>query len=207
MALHFAKAAAASAFVDGWKSVEQCQAYLIMAAYSVPTQRWEDDRSWTYADTATRYASFYENHSWWAADCHGSIAIELDLSRPPRIVPVDERHERELLNRYRTWVICCIVDGETSMQIGKRRPVPEDLVRSPLIAVQKTQSQGLRFQTIANTANLYSSSKYQQPSDAQLPAIIELFHIVGKFMGTVQSSQHMSQTVGLATNTTLILSD
>lgn len=55
LAIHFAKAAAASAFIDGWKCVEMCQAYLMLTAYAAPTQRFEDSRSGFYSGIATRY--------------------------------------------------------------------------------------------------------------------------------------------------------
>src|SRR6266571_6932509 len=58
LAFHFAKASAASAFVDGWKCVEMCQAYLMLTAYAAPTQRFEDSRSGFYSGVATRYNHF-----------------------------------------------------------------------------------------------------------------------------------------------------
>jgi hypothetical protein len=53
-AMHFAKTAAATSLIDGWKSVELCQAYLLMSVYSVPARRWEEDRSWLYLGLAIR---------------------------------------------------------------------------------------------------------------------------------------------------------
>ena len=57
IAMHFAKSAASSALVDGWKSVELCQAYILMSIYALPTRRWENDRSWLYTGLAIRCAS------------------------------------------------------------------------------------------------------------------------------------------------------
>ena len=42
--MHFAKHAAASALLNGWKSVELSQAYILMSLYGVPARRWEEDR-------------------------------------------------------------------------------------------------------------------------------------------------------------------
>ena len=53
--MHFAKHSAATALIDGWKSVELCQAYILMAVYAVPAKRWEEDRSWLYTGLAIRY--------------------------------------------------------------------------------------------------------------------------------------------------------
>ncbi len=55
IAMHFAKHSAASALTDGWKSVELCQAYILMSIFAVPARRWEEDRSWLYTGLAIRY--------------------------------------------------------------------------------------------------------------------------------------------------------
>ena len=47
------------------------------------------------------------------------LATELGLDRDSNVKPLDERHERELLNRRRTWMICSIIDGSTSLETGK----------------------------------------------------------------------------------------
>jgi hypothetical protein len=57
--MHFAKAAAATALVDGVKSVEMAQAYLIMSLYSLPARRWEEDRSWFYSGLASRLVGIF----------------------------------------------------------------------------------------------------------------------------------------------------
>ena len=56
IAMHFAKSAAANAMIDGYKSVELCQAYILLSIYSVPARRWEEDRSWLYTGLAIRCA-------------------------------------------------------------------------------------------------------------------------------------------------------
>lgn len=56
LAMHFAKHSAANALIDGWKSVELCQAYILMSIYAVPARRWEEDKSWLYTGLAARYA-------------------------------------------------------------------------------------------------------------------------------------------------------
>jgi len=55
--MHFAKHAAANALIDGWKSVELCQAYILMSIYAVPARRWEEDRSWLYTGLAIRFVA------------------------------------------------------------------------------------------------------------------------------------------------------
>ncbi|TFY56655.1 hypothetical protein EVG20_g8846 [Dentipellis fragilis] len=162
MAMHFAKASAASAFIDGWKCIEMVQAYLIMAAYGVPTRRWEEDRSWFYSGVAFR------------------LAMELDLNRPSRPRPSDERYEREMLNRYRTWMVCCIIDASICLQLGKQPLIREDAI-------------------MQNPSRWCTGSTFQHPFDSGLPDIIELQRIMNRFMDATHSlssgSSHPAHTV------------
>ena len=57
MAIHFAKAAAANAVIDGWKTVEMCQAFALWSVYNPPARRWEEDRAWCYTGIAFRCVS------------------------------------------------------------------------------------------------------------------------------------------------------
>lgn len=54
------------------------------------------------------------------------LAIELGLNRDSDVRPLDERHERELLNRRRTWLICSIMNGSTSLETGNAPGVGKD---------------------------------------------------------------------------------
>ena len=64
IAMHFAKSAAANATIDGYKSVEMCQAYILLSMYAVPARRLEEDRSWLYTGLAIRWAHpfFFKVH-------------------------------------------------------------------------------------------------------------------------------------------------
>ncbi|TBU52135.1 hypothetical protein BD310DRAFT_832860 [Dichomitus squalens] len=107
MAIHFAKAAAANAVIDGWKTVELCQAFALWSVYNPPARRWEEDRAWCYTGIAFR------------------LATELNLSRIPDKF-ADERQERESHNRTRMWLMCFIMDRCLSIQSGKAWMVQED---------------------------------------------------------------------------------
>jgi hypothetical protein len=61
IAMHFAKSAAANALIDGQKSVELCQAYILMSNYDVPAQRLEEDHSWLYTGLAIRCARLVQS--------------------------------------------------------------------------------------------------------------------------------------------------
>ena len=49
-----AKAAAANAVIDGWKTVEMIQAFALWSVYNPPARRWEEDRAWCYTGIAFR---------------------------------------------------------------------------------------------------------------------------------------------------------
>ncbi|KIJ37500.1 hypothetical protein M422DRAFT_781631 [Sphaerobolus stellatus SS14] len=152
-AMHFAKTAAASSLIDGFKSVELCQAYLLMSAYSVPARRWEEDRSWLYLGLAIR------------------IATDLNLHQPSSTKPTSEKHERELLNRTRTWLICFNLDRSTSTQLGKPSTIKEDFI-------------------VRNAADWYRRSQYNHPYDIQLCAYVELLRLVTRFHEEVYSDKN-----------------
>ncbi|KAG2108840.1 hypothetical protein BD769DRAFT_1392651 [Suillus cothurnatus] len=80
VAMHFAKHSAANALIDGWKSVELCQAYILMTIYAVPARRREEDKSWLYTGLAARSAT------------------DLNLHQVPTTQPQTERQEQEMLN-------------------------------------------------------------------------------------------------------------
>ncbi|KAF9443388.1 hypothetical protein P691DRAFT_679620 [Macrolepiota fuliginosa MF-IS2] len=110
IAMHFAKHSAANALIDGWKSVELCQAYILMSIYAVPARRWEEDRSWLYTGLAIR------------------IATDLNLHHVSATKPKNEREEREMLNRARVWMICFNLDRSTATQFGKPSTIKEDYI-------------------------------------------------------------------------------
>ncbi|TRM57554.1 fungal-specific transcription factor domain-containing protein [Schizophyllum amplum] len=97
LAMTFARTAAGKALVDGFKSVDACQAYLLLGTYPMPKRNFADDRSWMFLGVAVR------------------MAQELGLDRPSS----PELPMREQLNRTRVWLHCYCVDGAHAVQLGK----------------------------------------------------------------------------------------
>ncbi|KAI0755619.1 hypothetical protein C8Q74DRAFT_1210774 [Fomes fomentarius] len=108
IAMHFAKHAAASALLNGWKSVELSQAYILMSLYGVPARRWEEDRNWLYTGLAIR------------------IATDLNLHVVSNVKPKTEKQEREMINQTRVWMLCFNLDRSTAAQFGKPSTIKED---------------------------------------------------------------------------------
>ena len=52
--MRYAQLAAGTALIDDQKTVEVCQAYILLSLYPVPARRWEDNRSWLYLGLAIR---------------------------------------------------------------------------------------------------------------------------------------------------------
>ncbi|KAL1755599.1 fungal-specific transcription factor domain-containing protein, partial [Schizophyllum commune] len=144
IAMHFAKHSAATALIDGWKSVELCQAYILMSIYAVPARRWEEDRSWLYTGLAIR------------------IATDLNLHQVSTAKPSSERHEREILNRTRVWLICFNLDRSTATQFGKPSTIKEDYI-------------------VQHAKDWYKKSKYNLNHDVHLCAYNALLRIIAKF--------------------------
>ena len=107
IAMHFAKHAAASALLNGWKSVELSQAYILMSLYGVPARRWEEDRNWLYTGLAIR------------------IATDLNLHVVSNVKPKTEKQEREMVNQTRVWLLCFNLDRSTAAQFGKPSTLKE----------------------------------------------------------------------------------
>ncbi|KAJ7689016.1 fungal-specific transcription factor domain-containing protein [Mycena rosella] len=114
IAMHFAKHSAANALIDGWKSVELCQAYILMSIYAVPARKWEEDRSWLYTGLAIRLAT--------------DLNLHQVAPKAPKGEKKSEKQERELLNRTRVWMICFNLDRSTATQFGKPSTIKDDYI-------------------------------------------------------------------------------
>ncbi|KAI0033222.1 hypothetical protein K488DRAFT_48169 [Vararia minispora EC-137] len=110
VAMHFAQSAAASALIDGCKSVELCQAYILLSMYGIPVRRLEQDRACLYAGLAIQ------------------IATDLRLDTWSALQPSNEAEAREMINRTRIWMLCFNLDKTTSLRSGKRSMVREDKI-------------------------------------------------------------------------------
>ncbi|SJL15610.1 uncharacterized protein ARMOST_19113 [Armillaria ostoyae] len=111
IAMHCAKRLAANALVlDEMKSIELCQAYILMSIYAVPERSWDRDQGWLYTGLAV------------------SIATTLYLNRTAKINSASENEEREYLNRVRVWQICFLLDQAVAIQLGKPYMMKEDTI-------------------------------------------------------------------------------
>jgi hypothetical protein len=110
LAMHFAKSEASAALIKGWKSVELCQAYILMAVYGPPARRWEEDRGWVFIGLAIR------------------VAMDLNMHIPSTSKPQSERQAREALNKTRTWMICYNMDRSTGTQFGKPCTIKDEYI-------------------------------------------------------------------------------
>ncbi|KIJ64215.1 hypothetical protein HYDPIDRAFT_90630, partial [Hydnomerulius pinastri MD-312] len=104
IAMEFAKNAAGKALIDAPKTIETCQAFLLLAVYPIQHKRLYEDRSWIFMGVAF------------------SLGRELGLHLPPETaVPA-----REQLNRTRAWLNCFCLDISYSMQTAKTSMMSAD---------------------------------------------------------------------------------
>ncbi|CAE6480281.1 unnamed protein product [Rhizoctonia solani] len=153
IAMHFAKQSAATALIDGWKSVELVQAYILMSVYPVPARRWEEDRTWLYLGLAIRMATDLNLHLPWQGKAAG------------------EAHEREILNRTRTWLICFNLDRSGATQFGRPPTIREDYI-------------------VRKSGDWYKRSNFNLPLDIHLTAYTRLLRIVARFLASVYSDSN-----------------
>ncbi|KAH7322256.1 hypothetical protein B0J17DRAFT_684162 [Rhizoctonia solani] len=153
IAMHFAKQSAATALIDGWKSVELVQAYILMSVYPVPARRWEEDRTWLYLGLAIRMATDLNLHLPWQGKATG------------------EAHEREILNRTRTWLICFNLDRSGATQFGRPPTIREDYI-------------------VRKSGDWYKRSKFNLPLDIHLTGYTRLLRIVARFLASVYSDSN-----------------
>lgn len=59
-----------------------------------------------------------------------SLAMDLNLNRPSVTKVVNDQHERELLNRTRTWLILFSMERAVSVLVGRTLTLPDDPVAS-----------------------------------------------------------------------------
>ncbi|EJD35898.1 hypothetical protein AURDEDRAFT_117234 [Auricularia subglabra TFB-10046 SS5] len=104
------KKMAGEAIVNTTKSIEHCQAFILLASYPAPDRKYSENRNWLYSGVAFR------------------MATDLSLHRPPPKAPVpsDEMLEREYLNRTRTWIVCFYLDESMSAHFGRPATIARD---------------------------------------------------------------------------------
>ncbi|KAH7325153.1 hypothetical protein B0J17DRAFT_682370 [Rhizoctonia solani] len=148
--MHHAKAAAATAITDGWKSLEVCQAYLLLSIYPQPARSWAEDRGWLYLGCAIR------------------LAMDLGLYKQGSKTYINEAHEREVLNRTRTWLICFNMDRALATRLGRPTTIPEDYI-------------------VRHSREWWRRSKYNGRLDVHLCYYTQLLRTVTRYFSLIYS--------------------
>ncbi|KAL5638649.1 hypothetical protein ACGC1H_003117 [Rhizoctonia solani] len=148
--MHHAKSAAATAITDGWKSLEVCQAYLLLSIYPQPARSWAEDRGWLYLGCAIR------------------LAMDLGLYKQAKRTYINEAHEREVLNRTRTWLICFNMDRALATRLGRPTTIPEDYI-------------------VRHSREWWRRSKYNGRLDVHLCYYTQLLRTVTRYFSLIYS--------------------
>ncbi|KAG8776432.1 hypothetical protein FRC16_004523 [Serendipita sp. 398] len=119
------------------------------------------------------------------------MAIDLNLHVRTSTKIQSEQHERELLNRTRTWLICYNLDRSVSAQLGKPASIrPDPIIRS--------------CKAIGDRPAWWNSSKANDPFDLHLCAYSELLStIIAEFQERVYWDPKR-ETSGLRTDLDLV---
>ncbi|SPO37635.1 uncharacterized protein PSFLO_03110 [Pseudozyma flocculosa] len=103
-----------SILLDGYRSAEIAQAFIILATYHPPTDTLAEDRSWTYIGFGIRVASELDMNS--------------NLLHLPPARAADENLARRLRNRERTWLNLWLSETSLSQHMGRRPTLAIDPV-------------------------------------------------------------------------------
>ncbi|EIN12075.1 hypothetical protein PUNSTDRAFT_99477 [Punctularia strigosozonata HHB-11173 SS5] len=101
LAMDLAKNEAAAVLVNGLKSVEVAQAFLILAVWPTPYRRWEENRSWIYARLAT------------------TMAVEFGLHQIKFRGPKNEIRDRETIMGIRVFILLVETEWGMAARWGK----------------------------------------------------------------------------------------
>ncbi|PWZ02182.1 hypothetical protein BCV70DRAFT_58581 [Testicularia cyperi] len=100
--------------MEGFRSAEIAQAFVILATYHPPTTTLAEDRSWSYIGFGIR------------------IASELDMNNKISVRPANREHNpelaRRLRNRERTWLNLWLSETSLSQHMGRRPTLAIDPV-------------------------------------------------------------------------------
>ena len=158
--VEFARDMAGKTLVEGRKTIDECQAFLIQSAYQLPRKHFEDQRTWL-----TMGLEF-------------TLAQELKLNEPPaeedlaayspggadsRDSIKGEMAERVKLNRIRTWLHCYCLDASFATQFGK----PAVLDADDYIA--------------RHCRDWYMSSPFSLPNDVHLVSSVEVARVMRQY--------------------------
>lgn len=185
---------AAGAALNGPKTIETCQAYLLLGVYMPPSRTFLEDRGFLFYGLAIRCVcvppplapslNLHISHR-----CHAlrRLATELELHLPvtaPLVarssrVAMHTRHlstlspqeedERVLLSRGRVWLNCVCIDRSISTQLGKPSAIviPGPAVRAVPFPL----------------AEWWRSSVYNDPRDIHMCAYADLLLVVSWMAG------------------------
>ncbi|PWN52875.1 hypothetical protein IE53DRAFT_377774 [Violaceomyces palustris] len=111
---HFKKVLLPTVLLEGYRSAEIAQAFIVAGSYHPPTSTLSQDRAWSYLGYAIR------------------MAAELDMNSKIVKIPADrvddESLVRRIRNRERTWLNLWLYETSISQHMGRRATLGTDPV-------------------------------------------------------------------------------
>ncbi len=141
----------------GFKSVEICQAFLLLTTWNQPAERFEEERTYAFSGIAIRMATDLNLHRKTAA------TLPADASEEMKTL-----YHREVMNRERCWLFCYIIDRSVATQMGKPAMIGKE-------------------DFIIRNCKAWFTQPGAQLTDSGLSALVQMHRIVGRILDTLYS--------------------
>jgi hypothetical protein len=101
---------------------------MILAMYPPRVKSFQEERGYVYLGLAVRCGFCHSPARVHFFNRLDRLAVDLNLNRPSVTKVVNEQHERELLNRTRTWLVLFAMERAASVLVGRTLTLPDDPV-------------------------------------------------------------------------------
>ena len=121
--------------LQGYRSVEIAQAFIIMAAYHANTASLDGDRSWSLLGYGIRIAAELDLNARMQSERQGKQGIQAPAGVLPNLLGDDgarmsaeELYQRRMRDRERTWCNLWLFENSLSTHMGRRSTLGQDPV-------------------------------------------------------------------------------
>jgi len=141
----------------GFKSVEICQAFLLLTTWNQPAERFEEERTYAFSGVAIRMATDLNLHRKTTSALPDDATDEIKTL-----------YHREVMNRERCWMFCYIIDRSVATQMGKPAMIAKE-------------------DFILRNCKTWFTQPGAQLTDSGLSALVQMHRIVGRILDTLYS--------------------
>lgn len=132
---HIQRTLLPAVLLQGYRSVEIAQAFIIMAAYHANTASLDGDRSWSLLGYGIRIAAELDMNARMQSERQGKQGIQTPAVVLPDLLGDDgarmsaeEQYQRRMRDRERTWCNLWLFENSLSTHMGRRSTLGQDPV-------------------------------------------------------------------------------